>query len=126
MFTSCAHALTQQEARAIAVGESDARISALSQAITTADNKTAAFIQALVDDAVRIAGDKVLIVKDGAAIDAVTGASTLLPDSAEEVVSNNRMRGELDSAQAVLKLFSKDDKLRGQAKIGRASCRERV
>ena len=97
------------------MGESDARISALSQAITTADNKTAAFIQALVDDAVRIAGDKVLIVKDGAAIDAVTGASTLLPDSAEEVVSNNRMRGELDTALAALKLFNQDDKLRAEA-----------
>ena len=35
-----------------------------------------------------------------------------MPADAEDVVSNNRMRGELDNAMAALKLFSKDDKLR--------------
>ena len=47
-----AHALTADEAAAIAIGETDARIEALSKAATTADDKTVAFLQALVEDAV--------------------------------------------------------------------------
>ena len=108
-------ALTQQEAQGMAVGDSDARIAALNKAIIAADDKTAAFIQALADDSVKTAGDKVFIVRDGKATDPVSGQVVSLPDGAENVISNNRIRGELDSAQAVHKLFSKDDKLRGQA-----------
>jgi urea transport system permease protein len=108
-------ALTLQEAQGMAVGETDARIEALNKAIIAADDKTAAFIQALADNAVKTAGDKVFVVRDGKATDPVSGQAVAPPDSAEDVISNNRMRGELDSAQAVLKLFSKDDKLRGQA-----------
>ena len=110
-----ASALTLQEAQGMAVGEADARIQALNKAIIAADDKTAAFIQALADDAVKTAGDKIFIVRGGKVTDPVTGLTATLPDGAEDVISNNRMRGEIDSAQAVLKLFSKDDKLRGQA-----------
>lgn len=110
-----AHALTADEAKAMAVGESDARIEALNKAVAAADDKTAAFIQALLDDAVKIAAGKPLIVKDGKGIDPVTGAEAALPADAEDVVNNNRMRGELDSALAAMKLFSKDDKLRAAA-----------
>jgi urea transport system permease protein len=108
-------ALTAQEAQGIAIGESDARIEALNKALATADDKTAAFIQALSDDAVKFAGDKVFIARDGKATDPVTGQEVPLPEGAEDVINNNRMRGELDTAQASLKLFSKDDKLRGEA-----------
>ena len=99
----------------MAVGDADARIEALNKAIIQADEKTAAFIQALSDDAVRTAGDKLFVVRDGKATDPISGVEVTLPDAAEDVISNNRMRGEIDSAQAVLRLFAKDDKLRGQA-----------
>src|SRR5512133_611746 len=105
MFAGSAHALTGDEARAIATGETDARIEALNKAIADADDKTAAFIQALADEAVKTAGGKVFIVKDGKGFDPVTGASTPVPDDAEDVISNNRMRGELDTALAALQLF---------------------
>ena len=108
-------ALTLQDAQGMAVGDADARIAALNKAIIAADDRTAAFIQALADDAVKTTGDKVVIVRDGKATDPVTGQTIVMPDGAEDVISNNRMRSELDGAQAVLKLFSKDDKLRGQA-----------
>jgi urea transport system permease protein len=108
-------ALTIQEAQGMAVGDADARIEALNKAIIQADEKTAAFIQALSDDAVRTAGDKLFVVRDGKATDPISGVEVTLPDAAEDVISNNRMRGEIDSAQAVLRLFAKDDKLRGQA-----------
>ncbi|HXD39912.1 MAG TPA: urea ABC transporter permease subunit UrtB [Ramlibacter sp.] len=108
LLASQAHALTADEARAMAAGESDARIEALNKAIAGADDRTAAFIQALADDAVKVAGDKAFVVKDGKGFDPVTLAPAALPADAEDVINNNRMRGELDTALAALKLFSKD------------------
>ncbi len=110
-----AHALTEAEAQAIAIGETDARIEALAKAVATADDKTVAFLQALADDAVKAAGGKVFIVKDGKGIDPVTGQAADLPADAEDVVSNNRMRGELDTALGAIRLFSPDAKLRAAA-----------
>ncbi|MBX3655175.1 MAG: urea ABC transporter permease subunit UrtB [Ramlibacter sp.] len=110
-----AHALTAAEAKAIVTGDTDARIEALNKAVASADDRTAAFIQALVDDAVKVAGEQVLIVVDDKATDPVTGASVALPDGAEDVINNNRMRGELDTAMASLRLFSRDEKLRRAA-----------
>jgi urea transport system permease protein len=112
---SAAHALTPDEAKAMALGESDTRIEALNQAVATADEKTAAFIKAMLDDGVKTAGGKALVVKDGKAYDPVTGAETALPADAEDVINNNRVRGALDSALAAMKLFSKDDMLRAAA-----------
>ena len=110
-----ARALTPDEALALASGESDARIEALTKIVATADSKTVAFLQALSDDAVKVAAGKVFIVLDGKASDPVTGAQLPLPDGAEDVVSNNRMRGEIDSALAALKLLSTDLQVRRQA-----------
>jgi urea transport system permease protein len=115
LYSAPTAALTLQEAQGMAIGDSDARIQALNKASVQADDKTAAFIQALADDAVKTAGDKIFVMRDGKAIDPISGQTVALPDGVEDVISNNRMRGELDAAQAVLKLFSKDDKLRGQA-----------
>ena len=109
------HALTAIEAKAIAVGESDARVEALNKALANADDRTAAFLQALADDAVKVNGEQVIVVKDGKGSDPVTGAELALPDTAEDVTNNNLMRGQLDIALAALKLFSKDDKVRGAA-----------
>ena len=97
------------------VGETGSRVEALGKAMLTADDKTASFLQALSDDAIKIAGDKVFVVKDDKAFDAVTGTELALPDDAEDVINNNRMRGEIDSALAALKLFSKDDSIRQAA-----------
>lgn len=110
-----ASALTAQEAMAISVGDSDTRIEALNRAVESADDRTASFLQALSEDAVKIAGDKVLIIQGDKAIDPVTGLQARLPDDAQDVMSNNRMRGELDSALAALKLFSKDEAIRRAA-----------
>ena len=110
-----AQALTAEQARAIAIGESDSRIEALSKAIAGADDKTAAFLQALADDSVKFAGDKVFVMKDDKGHDPVTGAELAVPETAEDVVNNNRMRGELDAALASLKLLSKDPKVRAES-----------
>jgi urea transport system permease protein len=115
LLSGHAHALTAAEARAIAIGETDARIEALNRAVAAADDKTAAFIQAMADDAVKVAGEKILVVKDGNGFDPVSGDQMPLPADAEDVINNNRMRGELDTAMAALKLFSKEEKLRAEA-----------
>ena len=110
-----AYSLTADEAKAIATGEGDTRVEALNKALANGDDKTAAFVQALADEAVKVAGEKVIIVRDGKGQDPVTGAAVAVPEDAEDVTTNNRMRGEIDTALAVLKLFSKDDKVRGAA-----------
>jgi urea transport system permease protein len=115
LHTAPTAALTAQEAQGMAIGESDARIEALNKALALADDKTAAYIQALIDDAVKTAGGQVFIVRDDKATDPVTGQSVTLPEGAEDVINNNRLRSELDTALASLKLFSKDDELRGAA-----------
>jgi urea transport system permease protein len=109
VIASHAHCLTAEQAKGIATGESDTRVEALNKALASADDKTAAFLQSLLDDAVKTSADKVVVVKDGKGFDAVTGAEVPVPDGAEDVINNNRMRGELESALAGLKLFSKDE-----------------
>jgi urea transport system permease protein len=108
-------AITADEVKAIATGETDARVEALGKAMLTANDKTAAFLQALSDDAVKVAEGKVLVVLDGKGTDPVTGADVAVPEDLEDVINNNRMRGEIDSALAALKLFSKDDAIRRAA-----------
>ena len=112
LLAAPAQALTPAEAQAIAIGDTDARITALQQAVLNPDDRTATLLQALADDAVKVVGSKVYIVRDDKAVDAATGAPATLPDDAEDVINNNRMRGEIDTALAVLKLFSPDSKLR--------------
>ena len=114
-MATAAQALTADEARAIAAGDSEARIAALNKAVTSADDKTAAFIQAMSDDAVKYTEDKVFVMRDDKGYDPVTGAELKVPDTAEDVVNNNLMRGALEAAQAALKLGSKDDAVRAEA-----------
>ncbi len=108
LATGSAHALTADEATQLVSGETDARISALVEVIKNADEKTFALIKALNEDAVKLAGGRVLIVQDDKVIDAVSGLVTTLPNDAEDIISNNRMRGELENAMAALGLFAKD------------------
>ncbi|MDE2604495.1 MAG: urea ABC transporter permease subunit UrtB [Burkholderiales bacterium] len=115
LAAGAAHALTADEARAIAIGEMDDRIAALDKAVADADDRTAAFIQALADEVVKTSGGKVFVVRDGKGTDPVTGGAVTVPADADDVVSNNRMRGELDTALSALKLFSHDPKVRAAA-----------
>ncbi|ADX47284.1 urea ABC transporter, permease protein UrtB [Paracidovorax avenae ATCC 19860] len=103
-----AQALTADAARAMAAGDTDERIAALQQAVATPDEATVAFIRAMADDAVKIAGGRAIVVKDGKGADPVTGAPVSVPDDAEDIVNNNRMRGEFDTALASLQLMSPD------------------
>ena len=54
-------------------------------------------------------------MRDGKTVEAGTGAAATLPAGAEDVVNNNRMRREMESALAALALFSPDGTLRAKA-----------
>ncbi len=110
-----ANALTLSEAKSIASGESDARVAALQKAVETADERTMRFIQALADDAVKLVGGVPVVVLDGKGMDPVTQAEVVVPDTAEDVMNNNRMRAELDNALAALQLLSPDVAVRRAA-----------
>jgi urea transport system permease protein len=110
-----AQALTPEQAARIAAGDSDDRIAALNEVAAAGDAALAPFVQAILADEVRVAGGRAFIVRDGKATDAVSGAAATLPDNAEDVVNNNRMRRELESALASLALFSPDRAARARA-----------
>jgi urea transport system permease protein len=107
-------ALTPEVSLAIASGEVDARIAALNKAVIDADVTLATFVDQLLADEVKIAAGKVFLVKGDKTTD-VAGAAAKLPDGAEDVVNNNRMRSELEAAKAALGLFSPDQPVRAKA-----------
>ena len=107
--TAQAYALTAEQALAMASGETDDRVAALQQAAADPSEQTRAFLQALADDAVKVAGNKAFIVQGDKAVDPVTGAEVPVPADAEDIINNNRMRGEIDTALAGLALFGKDE-----------------
>ena len=104
-----AQALTAEQALKLASGDADARIQALSESVLVPDERTTALVQALADDAVKVQGPLVLIVRDGRAQEAATGELVTVSDAAEDVINNNRMRNELETALAALQLVGGND-----------------
>jgi urea transport system permease protein len=118
-LASPAKAMSLAEMKGLVEGETDQRIETLNKVVAQGDENTLVFLQALADDAVKVAGDKIWIVRDsfgaGKALDPLTGQKQDLPADAQDVVSNNRFRSEIETALAALKLFSSDVKMRQQA-----------
>jgi urea transport system permease protein len=108
-------ALTPEQAGRIAAGDSDDRIAALNDAVAAADPALQAFVQALLDDNVKVSGGKAFIVKDGQTTEAGSGKAAALPADAEDVVNNNRIRREFEAALAGLQLFATDRSVRNKA-----------
>jgi urea transport system permease protein len=100
---------------AIAQGDSDARIAALNERVTARDPQLAAYVEALLADEVRVAGGKVYLVRGAASTLVGSGATAPLPEGAEEVVNNNRMRQALEGALAAFRLGSPDREVRAKA-----------
>jgi urea transport system permease protein len=116
LFTLPAQALTADEVRAMAIGDSEERAAAIAKVVAGGDVAAQAFLQALLDGEVKTAGDRVFTVgADGQAVDAATGVPATLPTDADDVVNNNRMRNEIQGALAGLKLLSADKGERLQA-----------
>jgi len=93
----------------LAFGDADERSAALAALVAEGDPKAVALLEALAAGDVQSAGERVLIVKGEEAIEAATGAKVSpLPKDREDVVANNRLRREIESALSALKLLSPD------------------
>jgi urea transport system permease protein len=114
LFSMQSHALTNDVAMSIASGEVDSRIAALNKTAALGDPTLAAFIDQLLADEIKTTAQKVWIVKGDSTTD-IAGAVAKLPEGSEDVVNNNRMRRELESAKASLALLSPNAALRAKA-----------
>ena len=110
-----AQALTMEQALAMASGDAQSRTAAINEAAASADERAAALIQALADDAVRHTDPQVYVMDGEQGRDPVTGAAVAVPDAAEDVVNNNVMRRALEAAQSALQLASPDAGARAAA-----------
>ena len=110
-----AQAVTLTQARAMATGDNDERSAAIAQAVLAGDPSLESFLQSLLNDEVKVAGELVFVQRDGKTMSVATGAEAVLPADAEDVSNNNRIRSEIESAIASLKLLSGDVPARAAA-----------
>ena len=109
-------ALDPQLVAKLATGDGDEKSAAVNALVASGDPQAAVLLKALVDGELQVAGGRVLIVQGEAARDAATGAAVQpLPESRDDVVANNRLRGEIDGALAALQLSSPDRGVRAAA-----------
>ena len=113
---SSVFAIDKNAVEKLALGEGDERNAAIATLVAEADPKAAAFLQAVSDGEVQTAGKRVLIVKGGQATDVVTGEKVdPIPEGAEDVVANNKLRREIEGALAAFKLLSPERAVRLEA-----------
>jgi urea transport system permease protein len=113
-----AFAIAPDLLRDLAFGENDAKVKAIAAVVAGGESGALPVLQALADGEVQTAGDAVLQVKGETAIDLATGRTVApLPESRDDVVLNNRVRRELATAIAALKLTSDDRATRLAAAI---------
>src|SRR5690606_34352708 len=110
-----AQALTTEEAHAVSAGDNDARIQALHELIPRNDARLPVTVQALLNDSVKVSGEKAYIVEEDKVLDAATGRPSTLPEDAEGGTNTGRMSGELEAVLAVDKLLSPDVAVRAEA-----------
>ncbi len=108
-----AHALSLDAAQRMASGQSDERVAAIASA--QADEATVAFLKALLEDAVKVKGDRVWVLQGEQGVDPVSGQVSAVPVDAEAVVNNNRLRGEIETALAGFDLLSSELAVRRSA-----------
>ncbi len=102
---SAAQALTPADALSLVDGDTDTRIDTLNRLAAEPDEKATALIKAMADEAVRLQGERVLLVDGDGAIDVVTGEKiAALPEDASDIMINNRLRSAMDNALAGMEL----------------------
>jgi urea transport system permease protein len=109
-----ARAIAPEIVQELAFGESDAKLKALATLVSANDAQALPLLQGLVDGEIRTTADqRVLRVKGDEAIDVATGMAVKpVPEPLDDVVVNNRMRREIASAIAVLKLSAPERTIR--------------
>src|SRR5437763_5379890 len=103
-------AIAPESIRDLALGEGDARESAIASIVASGDPSAQSLLQAMQGGDVKTVGDdRVYLIKGDEAVDLLTGKTVKpVPDNLEDVVVNNRLRRELGMAIAALKLASGD------------------
>ncbi|MBA3902743.1 MAG: urea ABC transporter permease subunit UrtB [Rhodocyclaceae bacterium] len=100
----------------LAAEESDDRIAAIRKLAQTADPEALRVLKALSEDALHVAGDRIVAVEGDRVLDAISGRELKpAPENRDGITINNRIRGELSAALAVLRLFDPDRQTRLQA-----------
>ena len=108
-----ARALDAEVVRKLAFGDNDEQVAAVASLVAEGDAAAATLLQALADGELQTSGKLVLIVKGDQGSDAMTGQKVEpLPAEREDVAANNRLRRELATALAALKLLSPDRAVR--------------
>ncbi len=106
-------ALDESTVKQLAAEESEEKIAAIQKLAQVADPATVKVLKALNEDALYVSGGRVLIVYDEKATDAATGELLAsLPEDAEGISINNRIRAALANALAGLRLFDAHSQVR--------------
>ena len=120
LAASSAFALDKAAVEKLAFGEAEERTAAIGALVAEADPRAVALLTSLSEGELQTvegkSGKRVLIVKGGEATDAVTGEKlAAVPEGAEDVVANNRLRREIEGALAAFKLLSPERAARLEA-----------
>ena len=78
----------------------------MSQISASEDAQGQALVRALGEGRVRIQAQRVLIINDDNAVDALSGESVVLTEMAEDALVNNRLRGAIEVALAGVDVLS--------------------
>ena len=99
-------AVSPETIRDLALGEGDARATAIAAIVASGDPSALSLLQSMQDGDVKIVGDdRVYLIKGEAAVDLLTGKTVKpVPDNLDDLVINNRLRRELGMAIAALRL----------------------
>jgi urea transport system permease protein len=108
-YAAAAHSISPEQIRDLAFGENDQKVDAIAALVASGDQSALSLLQSLADGEIQTSGEQVLRLKDKTAIDILTGRVVdPVPQSLDDVVLNNRVRRELATAIAALKLGSAD------------------
>lgn len=91
------------------IDDADQKIHAIQQLALVGSAEATQVLQALADDALVLTANQVVRIEGGRAFDAATGQEIVpVPENPETLIINNRVRRELATTLAVLKLFVAD------------------
>ena len=123
-------ALDPQVVKLLATDDSDEKVSAINKLGVMATPESVALLKALRDETVYVTAEGRVLVADaeGNAQDPVTDEKLPLPEGADGITINNRLRGALDAAQSGLQLLSPDVAVRraGAAALQQAADPEQL
>jgi len=104
-----AAAIDRAAVEKLAFGDTAEKLDAIAALVADGDPRAAPVLAALANGELQTAGKQVLIARGDSAIDALTGETvTPLPAGREDVIANNRLRREIGTAIAALRLRAPD------------------